>query len=269
MGTDTIAVVFFIFMMIMTATIAIMTVFYATRLPSSRRPAASRSPEGQVSNNRSESGPSPRPGMNDQDVQPAVRRKERTKMSFLFKRTKTGNTREVTLETSSRKGEEGTTDTPRQASGTPTAAPPPPVPSPTSEPELNRNNTETGIETDVGVGKAEIGPRAEEGQYKQGNTERGDEREATPSAPTPSPVVEEPKLEVDKVRPESGERDGAGETKPEPQKSGMGDLSDLFARVAIEDDKASQLAQGMGEVNIEDLLKQGLGLVDRLKKPRL
>lgn len=48
--------------------------------------------------------------------------------------------------------------------------------------------------------------------------------------------------------------------------SGMGDLSDLFAKGSSEDKKANKLADEMNDIDASDLLRDSLGLISRLKK---
>jgi hypothetical protein len=81
------------------------------------------------------------------------------------------------------------------------------------------------------------------------------------------PVKTEPPGTGSEAAGAGAPRDGKTvEKAPQPQKSAMGDLSDLFAKATHEDTKASKLAEQMTDVNVDDLLKEGIGLVGRLKK---
>jgi len=61
----------------------------------------------------------------------------------------------------------------------------------------------------------------------------------------------------------------SGETDQETsktQKSGLGDLADLFATSASEFTEKNKLAEQVNEVDVNDILQQGLGLLGKVKK---
>ena len=64
----------------------------------------------------------------------------------------------------------------------------------------------------------------------------------------------------------TADSDKANQEMPQTQKFSMGDLSDLFAKTNVEDTRANKLAEEMNDVDINELLQEGLGLLGKLKK---
>jgi len=64
----------------------------------------------------------------------------------------------------------------------------------------------------------------------------------------------------------TADSDKANHDMPQTQKFSMGDLSDLFAKTNVEDTRANKLAEEMNDVDINELLQEGLGLLGKLKK---
>ena len=62
---------------------------------------------------------------------------------------------------------------------------------------------------------------------------------------------------------DSGETD---QGKTQKDKSGLGDLADLFATSASEFTEKSRLAEQVNEVDVNELLQEGLGLLGKVKK---
>jgi len=61
----------------------------------------------------------------------------------------------------------------------------------------------------------------------------------------------------------------SGETDQEmsqKQKSGLGDLADLFATSASDFSEKSKLAEQVNDVDVDDILQEGLGLLSKVKK---
>jgi hypothetical protein len=62
---------------------------------------------------------------------------------------------------------------------------------------------------------------------------------------------------------DSGETD---QETPQTGKSGLGDLADLFATSASEFTEKNKLAEQVNEVDVNDILQEGLGLLGKVKK---
>jgi hypothetical protein len=63
---------------------------------------------------------------------------------------------------------------------------------------------------------------------------------------------------------DSGETD---QETPQTNKSGLGDLADLFATSASDFSEKSKLAEQVDDVDVNDILQEGLGLLGKVKKP--
>jgi hypothetical protein len=64
---------------------------------------------------------------------------------------------------------------------------------------------------------------------------------------------------------DSGETD---KETPQTEKSGLGDLADLFATSATDFTEKSKLAEQVKEVDVNDILSEGLGLLGKAKKSK-
>ena len=62
---------------------------------------------------------------------------------------------------------------------------------------------------------------------------------------------------------DSGETD---KEMPQKQKSGLGDLADLFATSASEFTEKDRLAEQVNDVDVNELLREGLGLLGKVKQ---
>lgn len=66
---------------------------------------------------------------------------------------------------------------------------------------------------------------------------------------------------------EASDSDETEEDTQQKDKSGLGDLADLFATNASDFTEKSKLAEQVQEVDINDILQEGLGLLGKVKKP--
>jgi hypothetical protein len=66
---------------------------------------------------------------------------------------------------------------------------------------------------------------------------------------------------------EASDSDETEEDTQQKEKSGLGDLADLFATNAADFTEKSKLAEQVQEVDINDILQEGLGLLGKVKKP--
>jgi hypothetical protein len=80
----------------------------------------------------------------------------------------------------------------------------------------------------------------------------------------------EPDTEVNQAGSEpSAETTDSGETDqetPQTNKSGLGDLADLFATSAADFSEKNRLAEQVDDVDVNDILQEGLGLLGKIKK---
>ena len=88
-------------------------------------------------------------------------------------------------------------------------------------------------------------------------------------------AIESPKLGVEQTQPKQAplktmppESEKTKNQEPHEQKATAGDLSDLFAKNIVEENEAGRLAEEMEDVNVDDLLKEGLKLMKKLGKPK-
>lgn len=79
----------------------------------------------------------------------------------------------------------------------------------------------------------------------------------------PGAEVNQTGSEPPEATADSGETD---QEMPQKQKSGLGDLADLFATSASEFTEKNRLAEEVNDVDVNELLKEGLGLLDKVKK---
>ena len=300
MGTDVLAVIFLVSVMIMAATVAVMTVIYASRLPSSKKSsglgpntkprvddvpshsrkqsklraqqAASNSPPApkQEENRDEPTDPGPQTAAlpkasADEAPNSNQRRKPRSNMGLFSKRPKAGPPTEAPKVNSSLTAErEAPSSTVEKAS-------------PAGQSAVE------GVPAAPIVGRTLTKPEAE--LVDPGNQPRGSEE--TPRAPASSQQAEKANAAAtDAPNPPLPPKENAAtagptpelQKPPEPQtakvpeditrgKSVMGDLSELFAKNTSDDSKANKLAEGMAEVDVNDLVKAGLGLIGKLKKP--
>jgi hypothetical protein len=70
------------------------------------------------------------------------------------------------------------------------------------------------------------------------------------------------------VKPAPQEPSKTGTEEPRVRKTPANDLSDLFSKNTEEEDQASKLAEGMNDVDVKNLLEEGLSLVSKLKKTK-
>lgn len=66
---------------------------------------------------------------------------------------------------------------------------------------------------------------------------------------------------------EASDSDETKEDTQQKDKSGLGDLADLFATNASDFTEKSKLAEQVQEVDINEILQEGLGLLGKVKKP--
>ncbi|OGO36387.1 MAG: hypothetical protein A2147_03280 [Chloroflexi bacterium RBG_16_57_8] len=297
MGTSAMALVFFMVILMLAATVAVLTVVYATRLPS-RTAMASRvkpvplgesaqaaaPPQPDHVGRRSESdpqGPGPA-GEKPADADPAsvteppaIREGSNPIPS---ERSETQSDMKNIFSSKRARPDEGNNAQPAlaaQADIQPAPSAPPkaetarPLPPGTpqqmaiheSNPEGKPHNPPAASATAPAAVNAtvQIAATTASGKENQVSTDvKPTDTGKTGSVP-PAAKPQAASLTVSS----SGR---AGDKTPETQKSNMGDLSDLFAKATDEDSKAGKLAEKMGDVDVNDLLKEGLGLVGRLKR---
>jgi hypothetical protein len=70
------------------------------------------------------------------------------------------------------------------------------------------------------------------------------------------------------VKPAPQEPSKTGTEEPREQKTPVDGLSELFSKNTVEEDQASKLAEGMNNVDVKNLLEEGLSLISRLKKTK-
>jgi hypothetical protein len=73
---------------------------------------------------------------------------------------------------------------------------------------------------------------------------------------------------LEAVKPAPQEPSKTGTEEPRERKAPAGDLSELFSKDTVEEDQASKLAEEMNDVDVKNLLEEGLSLVSRLKKTK-
>ena len=95
-----------------------------------------------------------------------------------------------------------------------------------------------------------------------GNTGGGERSEASMDT-KPDTQVNQASSEPPAATTDSGETD---QETPQTGKSGLGDLADLFATSASEFTEKSKLAEQVNEVDVNDILQEGLGLLGKVKK---
>ena len=66
---------------------------------------------------------------------------------------------------------------------------------------------------------------------------------------------------------EDTDKEETEQDKGQKEKSGLGDLADLFATNASDFTEKSKLAEQVQEVDVNEILQEGLGLLGKVKKP--
>jgi hypothetical protein len=298
MTTSTIAVVFLTFIIVMAAVVAIMTVIYATRLPSSKAGEntvrKSKLPVGESTqsetfpeltdmNNMSKSDTlnSTLPGdekansaelrsnttflVNREDK--SVKKKQPRKSSkkkFSFTSPKMYRNKQIQMEQVppivNSKAEEPLPDD-TVISKLPEIPDLQPL---ISEPEIEKQMPEPApdnpiLEDVVSSVPAVTNPEVQIKEYELIMEAKSNNE--TRKTGSDSPVAN-PETAASKIA-ESNKTSNEGH---QTQQSGMGDLSDLFAKNTSEDKKANKLAEEMNDIDANDLLRNGLGLISKMKK---
>jgi hypothetical protein len=65
---------------------------------------------------------------------------------------------------------------------------------------------------------------------------------------------------------ETTDSDETDQESPQTEKTGLGDLADLFATSASEFTEKNRLADQVKDVDVDEILQEGLGLLDKVKK---
>ena len=90
--------------------------------------------------------------------------------------------------------------------------------------------------------------------------------EGKPNNETGKTVADSSSSNREKVASKITGPDNSGSGVHQAQKSEMGDLSDLFAKSSSEDKKANKLAEEMNDIDANDLLRDSLSLISKIKK---
>ena len=90
--------------------------------------------------------------------------------------------------------------------------------------------------------------------------------EGKPNNETGKTVADSSSSNREKVASKFTGPDNSGSGVHQAQKSEMGDLSDLFAKSSSEDKKANKLAEEMNDIDANDLLRDSLSLISKMKK---
>lgn len=134
---------------------------------------------------------------------------------------------------------------------------------PADDKQGGRVNSEHGSGTGVGHVETEPGGEAEEPVVIGGRTAETDQSGlgvvSGPAAGAEQAGTKVPLTGAESVEAES---DGSG-----TDESGLGDLAELFAHSAPEEAESGKLAEEMQDVDVTELLREGLGLLSRHKKP--
>jgi hypothetical protein len=96
-----------------------------------------------------------------------------------------------------------------------------------------------------------------------GNTSPAGEKNELPGTVEPGTEGNQTSSEPPAATTDSGETD---QETSQTQKSGLGDLADLFATSASEFTEKNKLAEQVNDIDVSEILQEGLGLLGKVKK---
>ena len=138
----------------------------------------------------------------------------------------------------------------------------------------SRDSTATGEAATVAPREqsTSTGPKSAEKPPLEPVTTNTNEGEIDKSPENVEPEVTavkegEPGTGDNQESPEPTEEEEKEEDKSQKEKSGLGDLADLFATSASDFTEKSKLSEQVTEVDVGDILKEGLDLLGKVKKP--
>jgi len=302
MTTSTIAVVFFTFIIMMAAVVAIMTVIYATRLPSSMtgknpkqksklvatEPTQNKAvPELTDTNSMSRSdtpdNASPFAGkksdhtrLQSSDTLLVNRENnpDRKKQRSANKKKKLNfNLHRITKHNQPQKEQVSSEVNSKVEEPAPDNVGISVVPENNEVPELQPSINETETDTQP----AEQAPDTSAGEAinisvpaitnpEVSIKENENNMEAIPNKETSKTGTDSSATNRETVASKIEQTGNTSGGESKTQQSGMGDLSDLFAKSSSEDKKANKLAEGMSDIDANELLRDSLGLINRMKK---